>query len=289
MSEKLDKSTIKDTAEVVKGIIETVPVYQDAFQPAAKEIGAALQTVAKSIHVALLPLRLLVWGYERIEQYLVSSLAEKLKDVPESRIVTPNPAVAGPALEALRFVGNDSVIRELYAELLATAMDSKTASSAHPSFVEIIKQINPDEARLLDYLSSKESAPLVDVVAGSKGKGFFTWLRNFSDIGDRANCSHPENIGMYIDNLCRLGLVEIPDSYKFRVKSYYTGTESHSRVKHVIEVIESHPGRHASIRRKALFLTDFGRQFCNACGKHCEGIRGRVKRNEGKDIWLEVY
>jgi hypothetical protein len=55
-----DDSKIRDTAEAVKGIVEAVPIYQDAVQPAAKEIGTALQTVAKSIHVVLAPVSALV-------------------------------------------------------------------------------------------------------------------------------------------------------------------------------------------------------------------------------------
>ena len=34
-----DESKILDTAEVVKGIVEAVPVYQDLIQPATKEVG----------------------------------------------------------------------------------------------------------------------------------------------------------------------------------------------------------------------------------------------------------
>jgi hypothetical protein len=41
MSEK-----IRDVAEAVKGIAETVPIYQDVVQPTAREIGFALQNVA---------------------------------------------------------------------------------------------------------------------------------------------------------------------------------------------------------------------------------------------------
>ena len=46
-----EESKIRDAADAVKGIVEAVPVYQDALQPAVREIGKGLETVAKSIRV----------------------------------------------------------------------------------------------------------------------------------------------------------------------------------------------------------------------------------------------
>ena len=48
--------------EAVSDLVKAVPIYQDTLQPAAKELGKALQTVAKSIHLALAPVAALVWG-----------------------------------------------------------------------------------------------------------------------------------------------------------------------------------------------------------------------------------
>jgi hypothetical protein len=149
-----DENKIRDAADAIKGIAEAVPVYQDVVQPAAKEVGTALQTVAKTIHIALAPVSALVWGYDKISGYLNAALSEKLKYVPPERIVTPNPAVAGPTVEALKFVANEPSLREMYANLLATSMDANTAQNAHPAFVEIIRQITADEARVLTLLKS---------------------------------------------------------------------------------------------------------------------------------------
>ena len=100
-----DENKIRDAADAVKGIAEAVPIYQDAVQPAAKEIGTALQTVAKTIHIALAPVSALVWGFDQIKDFVSTKVAEKLKDVPPENIATPKPNVAGPALEALKYTG----------------------------------------------------------------------------------------------------------------------------------------------------------------------------------------
>jgi len=72
---------IADAAEAVKGIVQAVPIYQDTLQPAAKEIGTALQTVAKTIHIVLAPISALVWGYEQIKDFVSCKVAKKLENV----------------------------------------------------------------------------------------------------------------------------------------------------------------------------------------------------------------
>ena len=148
-----DENKIRDAADAIKGIVEAVPIYQDAVQPAAKEVATALQTLAKTIHVVLSPLKGLVWGYERIMAHLETALAEKFKHIPKDRIITPNPTVAVPLLQSLLYTAQEPDLRELFTNLLATSMDKETIKNAHPSFVELIKQLTPDEARLLRYLA----------------------------------------------------------------------------------------------------------------------------------------
>ncbi len=54
---------IRETADAVKGLVQAVPVYQDLVQPAARELGVGIQQAVK---IALVPLRVLVWGYDNI-------------------------------------------------------------------------------------------------------------------------------------------------------------------------------------------------------------------------------
>jgi Abortive infection alpha len=110
------------SGELVKGAVEVVKTaYGDAVQPMAHEVGKALGTVGRTVNVALSPLRGLVWGWEQIEQFVKAKVEAKLNErkVPTDRIVTPDPDVAVPALEAMRY----SKLRENYAGLIATAMD----------------------------------------------------------------------------------------------------------------------------------------------------------------------
>src|SRR5437016_843055 len=96
-------SVVKETADAIRGVMKAVPIYQDMLQPAAKEIGRNLETVAKSVRLALAPVGALVWGYDKIKDYVQTTVAGKLKDVPRERLKPPNPMIAGPVLDALKY------------------------------------------------------------------------------------------------------------------------------------------------------------------------------------------
>ena len=128
---------INTVAEVVKAI----PVYQDIAQPAAKEVGKNLLVVSKTISMALAPLKMLVWGYERVEAYLTKRVTEKSSSLSEEKIVTPEPKIVGPAVEALRYLGGDEDInlREMYASLIANAMNLEKQDFVHPAYINVKK------------------------------------------------------------------------------------------------------------------------------------------------------
>lgn len=261
----VDSKEIAATAEAVKGIVEAIPIYQDAVQPAAKEIGKALATVGKTINVALAPVGALVWGYERIGEYLMQRLSQKLASTPPDEIKTPPANVAGPAIEALRFTGDAENLRDLYATLLATAMDTSTTHYAHPAFVEIIKQLSPDEAKVLKVLAASINFPVIDIsVAISSEKGERAGTRNQSMLDHEAKVERPELVPGYLDNLCRLGLTEIPAMTSIAEPEAYASLEADPNIKTFLEQVEA-AGHQSRVVRRLIRLTDLGRLFVRAC------------------------
>ena len=267
-----EENKVRDVVDAISGVAKAVPVYQDVVQPAAQEIGKALQTVAKTVHIVLAPISALVWGYDQIKDFVSTKVADRLKNVPTENIITPKPNVAGPALEALRYIGHETSLSDLYVNLLASAMDKSTASGAHPSFVEVIKQLTPDEAKLVTLFAKNMPYPLLDVRWAYKidnpaeGKsGGAEVLVNYSHLGQIAGCEFPLNTSTYIDNLCRLGLAEIPPLSAYTGKGLYDELESSLTVKSVKAEIESNPEFRMEITRKRLQVTEFGKQFVKIC------------------------
>jgi hypothetical protein len=269
-----EENKIRDTADAIKGIAQAVPVYQDMLQPAAREIGIGLQTIAKTIHLALAPVAALVWGHETLREFISTRVAEKLKHVPLSNIKTPEAHVVGPALEALRYTGHQEVLRELYANLLATSLDAETCQNAHPAFVEMIKNMSPDEARIMRLFSMGESAlPIVQIRAYEKdeAESYGIIHRCFSLIGREAGCALPNLTPVYLDNLVRLGLLEMhittgSDGPVLARSEVYEPLEDEAcrMLSEPRSLLEEHGGRLEFVRG-FVHLTDLGSQFCRAC------------------------
>lgn len=198
------------SGELIKAGVELVKTaYGDALQPVAKEAGKALGTLGKTVNVALFPIRGLVWGWEKIEEYLTQTVEKKLSDrkVSPDRVTTPDPDIAVPAIEALRY----SKLRENYANLVATAMNADTAMDAHPAFVEVLKQLSLDEVLILEYLPVVgRYEPMMDLGYSLAEKGEFITYRHVATIAADAKCKSLHSLPQLIENLCRLGLTEIP-------------------------------------------------------------------------------
>jgi Abortive infection alpha len=261
-----DENKVAETVTAFEGLVKAIPIYQDLLQPSMQELGKSLQLVAKSIKVALAPLAALVWGYDRIQNFLEAALQEKLAGVSIGKIISPKPEVAGPAIEALRFTGHNDTLRDLYANLLATAMDADTAANAHPAFVDIIKNISPDEGRIIKLFSEKHSVPLIDVhrLHLEKLNAFETILVNYSHLETDASCEHSQLVPSYIDNLCRLRLVEIVDDAHIAEPNTYELLENDSQME-AIKATSPNVSQHIRFKRKILQRTVFGQQFINAC------------------------
>ncbi len=120
-------------------LVKAVPIYEDAIQPLAKELGKAGGAIGEAVNAAFLPLRGAIWGFNNIASFLENRVSKNLttRNVPRERIQFPDPDVAVPAIEAMRY----SKLRSQYAELLTTAIDSETARHAHPAFVEVLSNL----------------------------------------------------------------------------------------------------------------------------------------------------
>jgi hypothetical protein len=261
MKDKAKNSSRKETVIAISEIVKAVPVYQDVVQPSAKEIGKSLATITKTINIALGPIKLLVWGYDQIEEYLTKKIAEKLKETPEENIITPPTYIAGPAIEALRFAGYNEDLRELYANLLATSMDKNTADKAHPGYVDIIKNISPDEARLLKVFTKEDNLPLINIsLKNDPERGRSLAIANYTLLNDYLNLNNSLLITIYITNLCRLGILEIPYGIYLAEVERYEKIENSEVVTYAKEKAKEKAMK-IDIERRVLRLTTYGEDF----------------------------
>lgn len=267
MPEESEKpGSVTEIAKAIGAIADKVPIYQDAIQPAAKELGKGLQIFVKAVNAALIPVEGLIWGVEQIRDFVRERVAKKLEGVPLEDIQQPKPHIGVPAIDALRYTGAEEDLSELYANLLATSMDRVTAYRAHPGFVDMIKNICPDEARMMRLLATTPYYPLVNIKSVSTTDQSFQIVhRHLSLIGLDSKCEHVLLASNYIDNLERLGIVQVETMVKIHNEAVYTRIEEHQQVKDIIEGLKKIEGRTVDVERIRLAVTDLGKQFIRAC------------------------
>jgi len=189
-------------------------IAETALEPAAKEFGKGLTTVAKAINIALFPIEAVVWGYDEIRANVISELQNKLSKTDAEKIIAPDPRIAVPTIEALKYTGSNPDLRELFTSLLANSMHADYSKNVHPAFVHVINQIGSDEARILKHIIKSEYFPLIAEASYSGGQddahSMFQRIRDdFIDICSDAGVTNTDICLIYFDNLRRLNLVEV--------------------------------------------------------------------------------
>lgn len=94
---------------------------------------------------------------------------------------------------------------QLMGSLLSRSLQSNTAGSRQDFYTAVLRQLLPDEARILAALADGPAAPLVSVYKRGGGEV----LEYASQIGRTAAVTLPSMTPKYVAHLLELGLVEI--------------------------------------------------------------------------------
>src|SRR6516225_4176424 len=157
------KSAVELVGEVIKAAGDSPHVKE-----AANNLGQTAVTLTKTINNVLVPLAAINFAFDKARAYFQGrfqqEIAEKACAIPPEHIVEPKASIAGPTLQGLAFTHEEPNLKELFLNLLATSMDGRVASEAHPAFVEIIKQLDSEDARLVQYtLRSENLVPIIQI------------------------------------------------------------------------------------------------------------------------------
>ena len=211
--------------------------------------------------------------YPQLRQEALESVEQlvkaKLGKCSVEQIVPPSPRIAVPTLQNAS-ITEETDIREIYANLLVNSMNAEKKNSVHPSFVDIIRQLSSDEAKILCYLKTHHTIPTVSIRLPIGTSGYGRVLDDFTDVPELINCECTDSTVFQFNNLIRLGLVKkwhsdlfVSEKEKARLRAhpvvqmnYEKARESVSRIKQFTKVDE---------RIEYYDLTEFGSVFCKVC------------------------
>ncbi len=258
----IEKEIVGKVIDQSGGVLEKA--YDDLAHPTAKSVGNTLSLIPRTIGVWLGKWEKWVINGEESIRLTAQAVQEKAAQIPEEKLTEPEPYVAVPAIQQLSYCYDSEELRDMYANLLVSSMNSDTKWQVHPSFVDIIKQMTPDEAKLLHFLSKESSVPLVNVkLISPKDDGGFAIIKTNCIVVPSDLLEKSENLAIYIDNLVRLKLLEIPYGIFFKDDHAYDEVEKQER-----EHIDLDGDNKIEFSRMLLQVTPFGEQFSRICLQH---------------------
>lgn len=192
---------------------------------------------------------------------LRNSTLQQVATIPPENVQEPPLKILGPALEASKYYIEEEELRSMFAKILSSSFDSRKNSVIHPSFVEIIKQLDVTDARILQFLKEQNYAtgspiPCMKAVInsdnGSKTIFPIIYFINGSEGVDELAPS--------LTNLERLGLLKIEDDRYSANDSRYDFIRNNPVIQHVLQ---SYP--EINIEKMCFSITPLGKNFLEVC------------------------
>ena len=179
-------------------------VYEDLFQPSTQQLGDVFKNVVKTARFLLAPVDYLASQQDRFQNYL-KRVAEK---VPSENLVVASPQIVGKTFESLRYLEEDSILAEMFVNLLASSIDKEKHKNAHPAFPNILANISRDEAIIL-YFLSKQDYKMSQYASYNRSNNTFNQRTTLSNTFPSGKLDFPDSFFVYMDHLHSLNLAGI--------------------------------------------------------------------------------
>jgi hypothetical protein len=250
-------------------------IYQDALAPGVKQLGMALESVIGLVPTLMLPLKYVNEAAKLLLAQRLEKLRQKLQDQPDTDTAQIPPEIGVPVLEKLMHVKDES-LAELYVQLLASAANAKTATVAHPSFVQLIANLSPDEAALLQLFQDPDDPVFWPYVKAQ--------LEQLNDNDEAVSSIHlrgpllgwekiirlqlSDNLPAYVENLVRCGFL---NNEWVLLVSNHPKVDRLKRYETLKKLYLAEYGQPMQVKTRIGFssggvtLTEFGRLFINCC------------------------
>lgn len=135
----------------------------------------------------------------------IKKINDNCEKIEPQNIQEPKISILGPALESSKYYIDEEIIRELFAKVISATFDKSKNSILHHSFVEIIKQLSPLDAKIIKAIPN--DFYLIACKDNDQNIIFSNVFlyKPFSEINLETSIS--------TSNLCRLGLITVQNNF----------------------------------------------------------------------------
>lgn len=260
--------TDPDVTGAVKGageIAKTVgKIYDDLAAPLANQVGQTAGSLAEAI---LTGPREVFMTVTQAQQWLGAEVRRRLdaRGISAKAVVAPSTQLYAGTVHGLLTAGHEEELREMFANLLASAMTDHMQHTVHPSFAEIIRQLSRNEARLIRPLREDGYFPTVWIAARQHQLGgTYSFSHAFAVVADQLNIPMGM-LDLHFDNLQRLGLARVITNRELNHPDEYDALEKDPRVTAALRGAESATIAEPFVARGFVEITAMGIAFTSAC------------------------
>ena len=257
----MTEEALEITKEVAKVVAKDV--YNDGVKGTVVQTGEIIESVVGLFNnVVFYPVKKANALFKYKLEDFKNELEQKLSSIPEEKLVEPDLMIAGPALEALKYTYDKDELRNMYLNLLTSSMNKDIKDKAHPSYVEIIRQLTPLDAKVFKRLQAILKINNSNRAYSSAYPNYI--VMELLDLGDEFQLSTS------ISNLIRLGLIHHEDNSinGFDYNCFKTVNIIVNN-KIVLDNMNRAEGNGITtsidIQGQVIMQNDFGRSFADTC------------------------
>ncbi|MEG0260549.1 MAG: DUF4393 domain-containing protein [Lysinibacillus sp.] len=252
----------------------------EAMSPVAKSVGntvSGIWDLAIGNQVSLWLKKQEVKQIQNFEEF-VALTQNEISLIPAENLIEPELHLLGPILEASKYSLNSEELRKIFAKLVASCLDSTSVDILHPSYIEIVKQLSPNDAALLASASNEYVWPIISLGLSedSNKEGKFSLDYSISYAPLYEHILPTEGTGDYlgvtviIDNLLRLGLITITYESSLVSDGVYNYIDNHPSYKDAqSKLVEAQsnnkPFNSVKVNKGILRFTELGKNFQKIC------------------------
>lgn len=153
---------------------------------------------------------------------------------------------------------------ELLSRLMEMSLEQSPDRARELLNLRILRQLVPDEARILAALTDGHESALMHLGAGPRvGPATQRWIENLSPVGREAGVALPDQVTTYLSHLRELDLLESGDEDPSLLLKYQL-MEADTAVRRACDQIEK-AGMRPRFFRRTIRLSETGKAFWAAC------------------------
>lgn len=137
------------------------------------------------------------------------SLEKKVNAIPTENRVEPNTQIACQALEDAKYCADNKDVREMFANLIASTMNSELCNAVHPSYSIILKQMTSEDAKFFQNFIGNSNLPICRFKLQFDNRSFST-LIDYSYFAKKdAKREEVNSNALILSSLERLGIISL--------------------------------------------------------------------------------